>query len=721
MKLKKKIYLLLLCVSLLSTGLLVYNRVIVENNAKTVEMIADYHEFSIFARQLGITDLEIFKELKNAGFTSVAIVEDTLFSMVNDGEPLEYDLFMNVAKNLEWESLYGEEAAAYLKASGSKYDMVIRTYDVELFNRLRNAIIDRYDSEFYKFYEDEVNTIVLKGSIDELYFIEDFAYKTTESKAIKRPRREVSSELEDIGLGFNEVKISNVKNSGMSVNLRPINFEKYSTNIANAYISDIKRYGSSPNTMIFGGKGVLGYQKGVRNYSPELFEFLDENSIPVGMIESTVQRGFTDQFGIGQLVQESNYNAVRVFPVVEYIQERYDYLGYYKGSIEIENTMYRAITERNIRAVYFRPYKASKFTYHEVLEDYGVMLGQLSDRLKPHGISIGMPSVMPYSSSHPILLMLSALGLLILGLVALKLIFDITDKFEMLLLILGVLFIPVSTFITPNRSIDLFALAAANIYPTLAIIFYVEYVKDIFLSNKVYNFKSIVSKAVVGLFVAIIICLVGGLSVSGIMSRSDYLLEMSYFRGVKLSLLFPMIIFVVIYIIKLGYNRDVHDLEENTFFIEDLKTFIYQNVKIYYLLIFGLLVGIVYIYVARSGHEAGVEALNSEIIFRNYLENWVLARPRTKEILMAFPAFFASIYIACRGYQKILFPFALASMVGFSSVVNTFCHTRTPIYLSTARTFISLGLGIIIGIAVLVLMEFINRVYIAYFGSKNYE
>ncbi len=721
MNLKKKIYLILFVISLIATGTMLWSRINVENQAKTVDIIADYHEFSLFADQLGITDAEMFKTLSESGISSVALNEDSLYSLVNEQKPIEYDLLSNVKKDLEWQTFYGSQAGTFLKADENKYDMVVRTYDQALFDRLSKAIEARYDVGFYEFFDEDVNTIVLKGTMEDLYYTEDSRYKDILARGVKLPRVEVSSALEDIGLGFDPEKIESIKSSGLPINLRPINFGRASTNIAKAYFDDVKKYDEEPMEIIFAGKSVLGFEEDVRNYDPLLYKTLVDKNIPIALIESSVQRGHSEQYGLTHLAKDLNYNVVRVFPVIEYIQKRYNYLDYYTGSIEIENTLYRAITERNIRAIYFRPYKETNFTYYKVLDDYKPMFEALEKRLEPHGITLGRPSVMPYHSVSPILIMLSAFGLLVLGLIALKLILDINEKFEWVLFILGMLFIPLSVFIIPNLSVELYAFAAANIYPTIAIVFFIEYIKDILLSTKFYTLKGIIVKATVGLTAIVMLCLIGGLTVGAIMSRSDYLVEMSFYRGVKASLLLPMFLFVVVYIIKLGYRRNVHDLEEDTFFIDDLKGFLVENVKVYYLAIAVVLAFIVYIYIARSGHETNVEALNIEIIFRNFLENVLLARPRTKEILMAFPAFSATVYLACRGYQRILFPFALTSMIGFTSVVNTFCHSRAPIYLSTVRELISLAMGIVIGVIVLAVLEIINRIYVAYFGSKKYE
>lgn len=717
---RKKIYLVGLLISVIATGILLFGRINVENHAKTVEILADYEEFAVMAKQLGMTDEALFTKLNASGFTGVTLKEESLSSMVLESKPLEYDLLLNVKSDLDWRDAYGEQAIAYLEdVSRSDYDMVIRTYDQATFDFLSSGIAARYDDAFYVFFDEATKTIVLKGDITDIYFTEDSRYKDYLAKGVKLPRVMVSSALEDIGLGYDSNKVKAIQNAGLPVNLRPSTYDKYNSKIVTAYFDEIEKYDEVPNAIIVSGRDAFSYTAETNSYKQELYDRLKESEIPVGLVESAVQRGFIEQRGSLQMARDLEYNIVRVFPVIEYIQERYNYLGFYEGAKEIENTMYRAITERNIRVIYFRPYKDSKFTYFDDLDEYKTTFEGLETRLADHGITIGAPAAMPYHGVSAYLLILSSMGLLILGLIILKLVFDIAERFEWVVFLVGLLGIIGINLVAPNKSIDIFAFLASNIFPTLAILFVVEFLKDILSSNKVYTLKGVLVKTFIGLSVSIFIALVGGFYVGAIMSRSDYLIEMSYFRGVKLSLMLPMAAFVLIYLIKLGYKRDVHELNENTFFIEDIKRFFSEDIKMYYGLLAVVFGGIIYVYLARSGHETNIEVLNIELIFRNFLEDHLLARPRTKELFIGFPALSAAIYFACRGYRKILFPFLLASVLGLVSVVNTFAHARAPIYLSTTRTVLSWAFSVALGVLLVLVLDLINKFYIRRFGSKN--
>jgi len=719
---KKKLYMVVLLASILATGVLLYGRINVESQSKSVEVLADYEEFVVMATQQGLSPVEMFEKLGDAGISGVALKEETLYSMVNEMKPLEYALFKNVQTDLDWKEKYGSEAVTFLEnEASSPYNIVIRTKDQNLFDFLTQGIESRYDKAFYNFFDETINTIVLQGSIKDIYYTESAKYSDYMAKGIKLPRQFVSSSIEDIGLGFDPDKVQQIKDAGLSVNLRPNNFYKYNSKLVDAYFADVERFGETPSVLIFNGSEIMSYNTEKGTYDQKLYDILKASGMPIGMVETADQLGFIEQKGIENLAKDLEYNIIRVFPMIEYIQQRYNYLGYYEGGKEIENTMYRAITERNIRVIYFRPYKDSKFTYYTDLDEYKKTFEGLEKRLEAHHITFGKPSVIPFNHISIYMLMLSSLGLLVLGLILLKRIINLPEKLEWLLFGVGTVGVLGLNYVAPNVSIELFAFAAANIFPTLAIVYVIEFVKEILLSEKKLSLKAILIKSTTVLTVAVLICMVGGFYVGATMSRADYLIEMRFYRGVKASLLLPMLFFVVIYLIKLGYKRNGKELVGKSHFIEDIKRFFTEDVKMYYALIAALLAGVLYVYIARSGHETSIEVLNIELIFRNFLEDNLLARPRTKEIFIAFPALSASIYLAAKGYNKLLFPFLFASVIGLTSVVNTYCHSRAPIYLSFSRTLIGLVFSILIGIIVVLVMDLINKIYVTHFRSKKYE
>lgn len=54
-----------------------------------------------------------------------------------------------------------------------------------------------------------------------------------------------------------------------------------------------------------------------------------------------------------------------------------------------------------------------------------------------------------------------------------------------------------------------------------------------------------------------------------------------------------------------------------------------------------------------------------------------------------------------------MYPTVIVGAIGITSILNTFSHLRTPLYLSLIRIFYGLGLGIVIGILGLFLVQVI--------------
>src|SRR5690606_27829326 len=117
-----------------------------------------------------------------------------------------------------------------------------------------------------------------------------------------------------------------------------------------------------------------------------------------------------------------------------------------------------------------------------------------------------------------------------------------------------------------------------------------------------------------------------------------------------------------------------------------------------------------YIYIARTGHETSVQPSNLEMIARNFLELKLLARPRTKEFVLAFPAVILAAYMIKYKSNIAMFVLGIIITIGQTSIVNTFCHLRTPLYLSIIRTFYSVLFGIILGIIYTGLLVFVMKI-----------
>ena len=141
--------------------------------------------------------------------------------------------------------------------------------------------------------------------------------------------------------------------------------------------------------------------------------------------------------------------------------------------------------------------------------------------------------------------------------------------------------------------------------------------------------------------------------------------------------------------------------------MKDFTSILNWTIPVWGFLLLGVLFMVGKYYLARTGHETSATVSSAELILRNVLENISYARPRTKEFLIAFPCIMLTVYAAVRRMPFWTGLFGLAGTIGMASVINTFEHIRTPLYLGFMRTAGSLVLGTLLGIAYIFAFDFL--------------
>lgn len=712
MRMLKKLYMMILIISLIVVGIVAFDRINVESAHKTVEFSLDYEEAKLLAEQSEYDLQWWLKHFESIGFTSVAVKESTLENLKADNKPVDYRVVGDVTSDINWENSFSEPVIEYINNKTDRFDVVVTTSSKELYDFVMNGLTERYPENFYTGFESEEYVIVLDGEpADGLYA--ETGYLVDEDGKGKRTLRElVDSKLAWVGFGFDPEIIELVQSSGLKVLPRPSNFDRHSEKLVEAFNSEMKKFDIEPTYFVFQGESVLGYNSETENLD-DIYTYMHDNNISTGLIETGVQRSQVKQEGLVKLTEMLDYDAIRIFPVVGYIQERYQWYGY-KAAEEIENTVYRAVTERNIRSVYFRPFreKDNEIIYVTDPEVYTESFKSLENRLADHNISFGDAAKLTYNEPGVINLCVIGYGLVALGIIALNTLIPISDKLQALLLSIGVLGITGANFVVPNLAATVMALGASVLFPTLAAIAMFDILKQYLVNRQVDKMQTIIIKGLSLLAIVTAISMVGGIFIGSILSSSAYLLEMEFFRGVKLSQLAPLGIFCIVYILRFGYARPISDMNEEESYLLDLRHLLNERIKVLHILIVGVVGIIGVVYIARTGHETTIQPSNLEMLFRNFLEYNFIARPRSKELLMAFPSVMIVAYVALKGWKQFVFPFAAVVMLGLTSVVNTFSHLRAPLYLSTARTIYGAGLGAVIGIIGILVLNVLVRVLV---------
>lgn len=702
------VIIVILSISILATT--IFQRMTIESNNKVVDVVLDYTEMKEMALQ---SDNELtwwFNGFKDFGVEYVGLNEENLESMIMDNKDL--DVYMGWELELQGGKLKENIFSDFEKNADEypidKYDVLVFTKSDEVFDFILDGLNSRYDKDKFEILsEGNKHLILLKGTIYDMIYKQNVSFSDVDGKGVAIKQNPYSSKLIKLGLGFDKDKIKEIREGGLKVFARPSNYKLWTSEIyIDALFDDFKKLDIIPPVLIFPGDEILGFPN-----NSNVREFMQENDIKLGMIETAVQREHIEQKGLNELARDLDYNAVRIFSVWPYIQERFKFYNY-EGAEEIENTLYRAVTERNIRLIYFKPFKENKVSYVTEFKEYEKMFSRFEKRIAAHDISIGRSSVMNSNRVRLSKQTLMGWGIVAVAVLLLSSLFKMSSKVKYILLGLGMLFVPGAYFIKPILMAKLMALSASIVFPSFAMAVVCKECKSYFddedKSPKLW--KTMVTSAIV-LVKATAISLLGGLFVGNILSGTEFLLEMDIFRGVKISQMLPIVIYLALYIAYFGYKNKNIERANPSLRLNDLKTLLFEDVKIIYVVFSALILVVGYIYIARTGHETNIQPSNFEMIARNLLEERLLARPRTKEFLLAFPMLMVAVYFARNKYKLFAFSAGLVAVIGQTSVANTFSHLRTPLYLSFTRTVYGLGMGIILGVIYIAIIEIALRIF----------
>jgi hypothetical protein len=615
-----------------------------------------------------------------------------------------------VMEEADWKSRYPAAFIEGINAKGyDEFDVVIDVRSQDTFRFISSALSKRFQPEQYlSIVSEQGGYILLNGTSKDALYSEK--YKNLNSLGIGFTEQDkiLSSKLFYINLGLLPEKVKLIEAAGMQIIPRTAGYAGWNDwKFAKAVLEDYKQLKTVPTYALFSGEETIGFDEG----TAFIVDYLKTNGVTVGLIENTTQLQNIMQEGLVDIVIKTDYKAVRVFTVWGYIQNRYQYYGY-ESSEEIENTLFRAVVERNIRILYFKPMKEFKdnHTYITDIDEYKKLFNNVESRIAEHNFTVGQASVMkPYDPGRLANILLG-LGCAAAAVLLIKTILPIGRKTKAILFTLSVFAVLGANLLRPDLAGLITSFAAAVIFACLATIYIMKqskYYAGVIDKNE--KLMTIINKGILVLTGGVAISILGGILTAAPISNIGHMLELDIFRGVKLAQILPLVFFPLAYLAYFGYGSMKKKPGELEF--GDLKDMMNSSIKIWMVIIgmAGAAVGVYYI--LRTGHDSELMPSTFEMLLRNTLEQDLIARPRTKEFLFAFPAILMLVYTSIRQFKIWPIIFGLASVIGLTSVINTFMHIRTPLYLGLARTGYSWSLGILIGILGILLFEGIYLLY----------
>lgn len=651
----------------------------VEQKNNSVSLAMEYEGLLKLAALEGKPSEEVLLKFKEAGINSLMIFDTTLERLTKKGEiqsatggelrrattlGADKGVFKAIAEN----DL--QENAAYI-AAGSNQAVLDDIFE---------DLILRYGEDRVSEVSTSPRILRIEGSTDILP--ED---KYDEPLGIMQAP-----------LGLPIADMQYVHRLGFNVIVRPQNYTNVDEKKLDAVFARIKKSGVPVSSYMPCGRETIGYPAKL-DYMGKL---LQDNNMNLIMLEHYTQLRFAQIDGLVELAENNQYNASRSY-VIDPLEQK---------KISVETALHRwALTdeERNIRVNYIRPF-LMPIKGKDILQINLQYVKDIKNNVEERGFTIGKPGVFAttnkgeskteYAPYFPNKLALVPIILAIIAgaVMYASLLFNINNKQQLLLWLVAAL-VSVSIFMLGRGLLlrQILALTAASIFPVLSmnVIFNIwDKCKE---SSS--SLLKIIFNAIWQLALAIALSLVGAAFLSAILADSRFLLEIDIYRGVKLTFILPVLLTAVLYLKRYDMLQVVGK-GLNTLLVR-LNSLLNTGLTFKHVALLLVLLFVAFYFVGRSGHTGGVPVPAIELKMRAFLEQVMYARPREKEFMIGHPFFFLAVFATYRNMPRWWqFTLVCGAVIGQGSLVQTFCHMRTPVIMSFIRALDGYAVGVVFGI-----------------------
>ena len=665
-------------------------RMDMEKSSKQVEYVFDYRDIIEVAEKQARPQAFLTEKLamlKESGITTMAVYESSLKELSLSGR-LTY---------------YSSRDAALLQG---KFEPVGQNFTYILFNGPKEA---------------EMIAPIVREAFDRTEAAyRDWSYGGRSGLVVEMPIAEAIMKTMD----FDPMSLQTIHDAGFGVLPRLSDrVQPYDQSATDALLAKLKEY--SVNRVLFDGDKVKGASDQAMDNSLYQFgELLNKYDMGIAAIENLKK----PQEGINKLAYITNYNVVRLYSLSDN-----DGMTMKPGAIA--DRFLLAAKDRNIRMFFMNGNVESSAEKGAIVHSLDKLSEAMSGRdgivakLTNAGFTPGTPKPFDYdppSWNKPVRAIV-ALG-------AIALISLLAGAF-----IPGV-YIPVfviglfgsAGLYKLNSSImeQGLALGAAIAAPTLALVW---------VMNRIYS-RTVGDRRVIGganwsvgrsqqgqtphhpgavsdngsrmkwlfpalstgkrfglalnwFIVATLISLTAVPIVFGLLNNITYNLVLEQFRGVSLLHLAPIAL-VAVYVFF--YNSQLT--------VGKLRELLTKPITVTWIIL-AAVVGIIgYYYLSRTGNSGQVSSV--ELVIRHFLESTFGVRPRFKEFLLAHPLLLLGLFLSLR--YRAAWLLIIIGSIGQLSMVDTFAHLHTPLYISMIRVLLGLGAGMIIGCILIVAWQLVE-------------
>lgn len=651
----------------------------IEQQNNTVEMAMEYENLRKLAALEGLPEAEVLQKFKDAGITSLMIFDTNLKRLADNGV-----IYEATGSELRQAANLGGDLGVFasVPASGMLTDNAVyiaETADSQSFTDTLEDLRLRYGSGRVKMLEGSGRRMaVVYGSpalVPENVYDEPLG-------------------LLQAPLGLPRADMKRVADAGFSIIVRPQNYVNVDEAKIDSIFRRIKESGVTSYAYMPCGKEVVGYPDKIEYMGQQM----NDNGMQLVMLEHYTQLRFVKIDGLIPLAESVHYNASRSY-VIDGAEQK---------KISVGEALRRwALTdeERNIRVNYIRPFYLSSGGRDlmsinlDYVRDIKKNVAERGYDFGNAGIFSAEPAGEPYSPYFPGKgsLIPVAAAIIAGAVMYLALLTDMQGKYQIGLWL--ALSAAAAALLLMSRGLlarQLLAFAAAAVFPVLSmnVIFSIWDRRE----NKEYGTASIIFKGIWQLAFAVALSLIGASFLSAILADSRFLLEIDIYRGVKLTFILPVLLTAVLFMKRYDLlevaGRGIKRLWER------LNGLLDTGITFKHVAVLAVLLFIAYYFVGRSGHTGGVPVPAIELKMRAFLEQVMYARPREKEFMIGHPMFFLAVMAAYKQAPKLcLFVLSCAAVIGQGSLVQTFCHMRTPVFMSFIRALDGYAVGVLFGAA----------------------
>ena len=661
-----------------------WNRHTIEQRNNTVEMAMEYENLRKLAALEGLPEEIVVKQFQDAGINSLMVFDTTLERLSKMGA-----IKTATGSELRQAKILGNDAGIFASVQDVEENAVYIAAgnDASAFEEVWEDLRIRFGAERTKMVS--VNPPIIEA-LGSTHLVAEDDYKT--------PRG-----ILQLPLGLSSSEMRKVKDYGFNVIVRPQNFVNVTEEKIDSIFQRIAKSGVEVNAYMPAGREVVGYPNNIDYMAKKL------DGRKLIMLEHYTQLQFAKIDGLVSLAEAINYKVARSY-VIDSLEQKKITVG--------EGLRRWALTdeERNVRVNYIRPYMMSQ----NGQDIFAMNLQYVKDivkNVKARGFEIGEAGLFEAEQStvkngytgpyfpNKIYFVIIGLAIIAGAVVYLAQLVELSNSKQ--LLIWGVLSAIAAVVILTGRGLVMrqaLAFGAAVFFHVLSM----NVILDIWDKCKESSASAVkvIFSATWQLVLAVLMSLVGGMYLAAILADSRFLLEIDIYRGVKLTFIMPLVLMTVLYVKRYdmlgvagcGLKAAIGKINE----------LLSKPITFKHVALFGVLGIILLYFVARSGHSAGVPVAAIEVKMRLFLEQLMYARPRQKEFMIGHPAFFLAVYAAYHHAPRLIqYALTCGAVIGQASLVQTFCHMRTPVFMSTVRALDGYAMGAVIGIVLVAVLALV--------------